>query len=257
MGHIRLGRLPRTRKWSEVVGLVGGGGGTVDVANATLDASLEDLSIAANDPGLVYSFWLLTRIPEAARSDNFADELRSLGLQVSDAPSLPELVAALTDAVDRHVDAANARSDLGEMAQMAAVEALHRVTEERSRSLFGTTPADVQRELGGLATQAQFGSLARDFFSRFTERVLTYYLSRELPAHVGRGLRFDNQDQRRQFREDLVGHCWQASRIVETFAGGWFSKARFEGDLSRERTNAFIGYALKKMRSELRQGAGE
>ncbi len=32
MGHIRLGTLPRTRQWIEVLDLIGGGAGTPDVA---------------------------------------------------------------------------------------------------------------------------------------------------------------------------------------------------------------------------------
>ena len=36
MGHIRLGTLPRTRQWIQVLDLIGGGAGTPDVAAAML-----------------------------------------------------------------------------------------------------------------------------------------------------------------------------------------------------------------------------
>jgi len=39
MGHIRLGELPRTRKWAQVVGLIEGGAGSAQVANATITAA--------------------------------------------------------------------------------------------------------------------------------------------------------------------------------------------------------------------------
>jgi hypothetical protein len=68
MGHIRLGTLPRTRKWIQVLDLIGGGAGTPDVAAATMDASQRGLISAAKDPGLVYTVWLLTQVPLAARS---------------------------------------------------------------------------------------------------------------------------------------------------------------------------------------------
>jgi len=35
MGHIRLGNLPRTHKWQQVVQLVGEGAATAEVAGAT------------------------------------------------------------------------------------------------------------------------------------------------------------------------------------------------------------------------------
>jgi alkaline phosphatase len=39
MGHIRLGDLPRTRKWQEVVAFIEGGAGTAQVANARIFAA--------------------------------------------------------------------------------------------------------------------------------------------------------------------------------------------------------------------------
>ena len=42
------------------------------------------------------------------------------------------------------------------------------------------------------------------------------------------------------------------SLIVESFAGGWFSKANFTGRLTPQATQSFTDYALKKMRDELR-----
>ena len=56
MGHIRLGRLPRTKRWNEVVELIGGSASSAAVASATLDAAEGDLARAASDPGVLRSF---------------------------------------------------------------------------------------------------------------------------------------------------------------------------------------------------------
>lgn len=255
MGHERMGGLPRTRRWTEVIELVAGGGSAAAVASATLDAIEADLAGAANDPALVRAVWLLTQFPDAARTENFGEVLRSLGLPVPNEPTAADLAAAFTAAVDDHVIRSKRRSDIGEMAQLAAVESLSGLLLERSPTLFGADAADVQRELGRLATEKQFGGLARDFFARFTERVLGCFVSRELPVHVGPDRRFANLAEQRNFAEALRLHCQQASKIVETFAGGWYSKARFERDLSEERTARFVGYALTKVKRELRAGA--
>lgn len=53
MGHLRLGRLPRTQKWKEVIGLVDGGGSAAQVADATIDATEAQLSGA--DPAVVHT----------------------------------------------------------------------------------------------------------------------------------------------------------------------------------------------------------
>jgi hypothetical protein len=145
MGHTRLGRLPRTRKWQEVIGLVGAGADTAAIAAATLDASKHGLEDAASDPALVHSFWLLTQLPLCARKADFVERLARVGVSVEDEPSLMELVGGLSDAVDEYIYENGGRTDLGEMAQMGAAEALTSVLGERTTSLFGETAEDVQR----------------------------------------------------------------------------------------------------------------
>ncbi|MFN7990033.1 MAG: hypothetical protein U0529_21350 [Thermoanaerobaculia bacterium] len=255
MGDNRLGPLPRTRRWSEVVDLVGAGASSAAVAAATLDAADEVLSGAADDPTLARSFWLLTQIPDAARSPNFAKALQDLGLAVSDEPSASELTAAFTEAVDREIDSRRARTGPGELAQFAAVESLSALFRDQTSPLFGSSPDEVRLQLGKLGTPARFGQLARSFFARFTERFLSYYISKELPRHIGPGGRFSDLEEQKAFREALATHCGQAARIVEDFAGGWYSKARFEGELSEARARRFLGYAFKKIRGELRRGS--
>lgn len=256
MGHIRLPYLPRTKRWQEVVDLVGAGGSTAAVAAATLDAIDEDFGGAGDDAGLIRTVWLLAKLPDAAKSGEFAKALRDLGLKVSDNPTASEVTAAVSDAVDRYIGASKQRTDIGEMALGAAVEALSRNLEQRTATLFPEAD-DLRREVSKLGTEVQFGRLVRDFFARFSERCLTYYVDRELPRQVGADRRFQTLSDQKEFSQALELHCKQAAKIVEAFAGGWWSKARFEKDLSEERTGRFVSYALKKMRDELRRGAAK
>jgi len=256
MGHIRLGALPRTRKWEQVVELIKRDGNAADVAAAALDAAEKGFQQAAEDEGLGRATWLLTQIPLAARDPNYLDRLRAIGISVDSAPGVMELVGAFTDAVDTQMRRAGGRSDLGEMAQMAAAETLTKLLGERSRSLFGTSPGDVQRELAGLATTKQFGTLARDFFAGLTRRYLTFFLSRELSNHVGGERRFASTSDHAEFNAALDLHCRQASRIVEEFAGSWFSKTNWEQGITPENVRGFAWVALKKLRAELKKGGG-
>lgn len=254
MGHIRLGNLPQTKKWKQVVELIGGGAGAPEVATATLDAAKKGLLEAPKDPGLVHSVWLLTQIPIAAKGENFAEGLRKIGLEVSDNPSLFEVVGAFSNSVDTYLRKHGGRTDLGEMAQMAASESLTALGTEKIRGLFETTSEDVQQALKSFSTTKQFSTLARDFFARLTKRYLTSFLSRELSNHVGKGEkhRFTGIDQHTEFNQALELHCRQASRIVEEFAGGWFSKTNYEeGGIDTEKTAGFVSFALKKLRAEL------
>jgi len=249
MGHIRLGNLPRTRKWQQVVGLLDSEAGTPQIAAAALDAAKRGLEQAARDSALVHSFWLLSQLPLCARRDNFVRELNSVGLNVSSAPTLLELVGSFSDAVDDHVRKTGGRTDLGEMAQMGAAESLTSVLRERTAALFGTTPELVRQELAGLGTKRQFATLARDFFARLADRYLVYFLSRQTSSQ------FKSVPENREFREALSLHCRQASRIVEEFAGGWYSKANYEGGITPRKAANFVHVALTKLRKELEKGA--
>lgn len=76
MGHLRLGDLPRTRKWDQVVELVKREGDAAAVAAAALDAAEKGFKQAAEDEGLGQATWLLTQLPLAARDPNYLDRLR-------------------------------------------------------------------------------------------------------------------------------------------------------------------------------------
>lgn len=256
MGHVRLGNLPRTRKWRDVVALIQGGAGTVQLANATITAAEQGLRLASEDKGLVETIWLLTQIPLAARTQDFSGALRKAGLNVSDSPSLMDVVGSLSDAIDSRLSNNGGRTDLGEMAQMAAAETISKEIGGRTQSLFGTTAADVQSAFSQLATSKQFSSFARQFFARLTNKCLDYFLSRAMAHHVGDGKRFATLAQQSEFSKALETHCREASKIVEDFSGGWFSKTNWEQKgIPRDNAAGFAHVAMKKIVAELKEGA--
>lgn len=252
MGHSRLGTLPDTRRWRSVVGLVAENAGVSVVADATMHAAQRGLEMADSDEGLRQTFLLLSQVAVAARQEDFRSALGNVGVDVRGEPGVLSIVAGFTEAVDRHLRTTRSRTDIGEMAQMAAAECLTSVLTERSRSLLGTTAAEVQDAARSCSTKAGFADLTHDFFSRFTQRYLTYHLSRELPNHVGEGQRFATPTEHTEFVSQMKVHCRQAAVIVKDFAGGWYSKANFEGGISRVKAKGFVHVALKKIRQELK-----
>lgn len=141
------------------------------------------------------------------------------------------------------------------MAQMAAAETLTALGTPRTTSLFGTTSADVQQAFKSFSTTAQFSTLAREFFTRLSTRYLTYFLSRTLSNYVSGDGRFKSINEHAEFNDALELHCRQATRIIEEFSGGWFSKTKFfEGDITPDKAAGFVHVALKKLRAELAKG---
>jgi hypothetical protein len=256
MGHQHLGTLPGSRKWRQVVQLISGGADVKELAAATSAAAENQMADAGNDPAVKHAVWLLTQIPVVARKEDFASELRKLGLRVSDRPTLIEVATAMTDAVDRHVEKAGGRTDLGEMAQLSAVESLTAVAGRALPDLFGATPEKTKAALSGLGTVQQFAVLARDFVSRLARRQLNYFLSRELSKHVGINSRFQTIREHRDFENALDLHCREASRIIKEFSGEWFSKHTYEGGINEAKAGRFAHVVFQKLREELRYRRG-
>jgi hypothetical protein len=254
MGHIRLGTLPKMQKWNQVISLIAGGAEVERIAAASADAAEHGLEQASQDEGFAHAFWLLTQLPLAARQSNFSERLLELGVTVSSKPTLLEIVAAFTRAVDGHVGESGKRSDLGEMAQHAASETLASLVGRELPTLFEPTTSDVQQALSKLASSDRFSIVARDFFSRLTSRSLGYFLSRELSKHVGPNKRFAAINEHSDFNAALDLHCRETSRIIKEFSGGWYGKALYEkGNITPLEAKKFAHIAFKKLRAELRK----
>ena len=253
MGTQRLGTLPDTAPWRQVVGLIADDAELSAIAGATTKAAVAGLQKARNDQGLHYTFFLLARFAVSARDDNFTANLRAEGFRVSDAPEVFELVAAFTEIVDLGLQQRRSRTDLGEIAQLAGVQALTELLGQRSTDLFGTTAAEVQRAARQLSTPRGFGTLAHEFFARFSHRFLTYHLGRELPLHIGGNGRFADPEQHNAFVDQLAVHCREAAAIVRDFAADWYSKAlspQGKG-ITPQHTRGFVAHAITKLEGEL------
>lgn len=256
MGHQRLGQLPRTRQWKQVVALIEHGAGAAQVANETIRAAKQSLESASDDPRFVSAFWLLCQIPLAARSDDFNAALRDLGVEVPDGPSLLDIATAISPALDQQD--ARRRTDLGEIAELSASEILIEHIGDQIGGLFDPTPAQVQKALRDMGTMGGFSRFQRAYFARIAERLLDYYLSRELPNHIGDGSRFATLADCAAFTSALHLHCTEASRIIEDFSGEWFSKRNWvKGGIAPRDASGFVHVAMQKMSSELRAGASD
>lgn len=253
MGHLRNQYPPDTAKWRPVVAALVEQESISVVAEATMEAAVKGLEAAKGDKGLSHAVWLLAKIADAARSENFNQELVSRGLDSAATTSSLELVASFSDAMDNHLLRKRARTDIGEMAQCAAAETLSQILSNRASGLWGDQTRSVQDVLREHSTTAGFSELAHKFFARFTERYLGYHLSRELSQHVGPNQRFSNPQEHSEFLERIGSHSRQVAEIVKEFAGGWYSKSRFETGLSEQSASGFASYCLTKIRAEIKR----
>jgi hypothetical protein len=257
MGHQTLGRLPRTRRWREVVELLDRSPGeTAAVAAAVTEAADFRFRQLANDPGLGYAIWLLARVSWAARGADFLGELRSLGIDTTHDATTLSVISQLSERIRAELSTSPSSGQFGEIATLAARRALTETVAQTGPSLFSSSIEDLQRAFRDYSTRTGFGDLAQHFFADFMARSLRSFVDRELATHVGEGALAD-VGASRDFMDALDLHSRQAARIVEDFAGGWYSKHNWEskGEVSQEEAQRFVAYALRKLRTELKRGA--
>ena len=123
MGHVRLGLLPRSKAWKEVVGLIAAGADVPQVANATIAAAEKAFSFVMQDIGYTQAVWLMTQLAVAAKKQDPLGHLGSVGVVLPQEATLPDVTTALVEAMDRATQVSARRSDLGELAVRALVGA--------------------------------------------------------------------------------------------------------------------------------------
>jgi hypothetical protein len=259
MGHIHLGRLPKTLRWRGVVRLLDEAPDDVpSVARATVAASTGRLRALGGDPSVGFCFWLLTRISSASRSADFRADLADLGLSVRDSPSTLSFIAQVTDRTGSELARHPESGPFAELASLALRRALSETVGQEGRSLFDTSIQDLQSAFRRHSTPEAFGLMARRFFGDFLSRTLRFFVERELSNHVGPGHALANVRDSHEFASALDLYCRQSARILERFAPEWYSKHHWEarGRISREEAQGFVAVALRKLRSELNRPAG-
>jgi hypothetical protein len=264
MGHIRLGTIPKSRKWIGVIATLSGEHAQLgspiglavddieDIATKTLEAGQGGLEKAVDDLGLRYTFYLLTQIVLAARSNDWQNRLDKYGLQLSKDSTLFDLTAEMQSAIDSYLFQHGHSTDISEMAQRAAGEAVSALAGPRAVTLFGSGGDELRLALRELSTKRGFSELGQRFFGNFVAHYLNFFLSRVTPAYLG-GQRMPQVGDVSQFNKALQLHCFQSARIVKDFCGQWYSKTEFQEGISLSNTSRFMYVALNKLRDEIKQ----
>src|SRR6185312_8749649 len=169
-----------------------------------MNAARAALSRAIDDPGLQYSFFLLSQVALAGRSEQWRAALGRAGIEASNARNVFELSERFHAAVDKQLGLRS--SDFGEVAQKAAGEALLAVAHTQTPSLFGTDSDELRDVLKSISTKKGFGDLGQTFFARFIGRFLNSYLSRATASEIGKGS-FGQVGDISEFNSAFQHHC--------------------------------------------------
>lgn len=258
MGHIRLGELPRTRKWRDVIASIGDGAAPPhNVALAINKAADDRLRALEGDRALSYLYWLLTRVTWLARTDRFLADLEAEGIRLPERVSGLSFLGQLSDMATREVRRRCTPSVFSELAVRSFKETVGKAIHSRANTLFGTTLEDVRYALKEISTPREFSRVARDFFGGYLDEFFEFIISKEISVHVGWARGFRDAEALAKFEQDLRAYCHQVTRILEDFSGEWYSKHNWLGDINEQQAQRFVAYAITKIRSELGREVGQ
>ncbi len=255
MGHIRLGRLYKSRKWNQVIDLLESDGRASQLTGATLSATERQLRKLSFDPTLSHVFWLLVTITWAPRTDEFRPFLADIGINLEERASVFSLVSSLSDHLQKKAVEHTESGVFAGIANLSFVDTITETVAERPRTLFGSNVEDIQNAFKAYSSQKQFGIISRRFFAHFLSRTVKYFLNKELSNHIGSDHRLQSIQSVREFNDALALHTQQSAKILEDFAGGWYSKHNWQqrGQITEEEASNFMAFALRKLRMELGQ----
>lgn len=258
MGHERVGMLPRTKRWRNIVSDINLAAVSPSQAGQIADRTLENVRKQYQnimyDKGVISAFKFLVALAVCSKKQTPGAELRKLGITASDNPNPLSLTKAAHLWVQENQDS----PEYARIAQYAVGDALAVWHQRNSKQLallgMPETPYDIWSKAGN---GAGFCEISRLFFAKFTERYLNFYLEREATAATASISERESVKQNIRNQVDVISqHAFETSKITQSFAAGWFNKHALDHVPDDQVIAGFLRHAFEKMREELKRESG-
>jgi len=257
VGHERIGELPKTKKWKDLVSEMGDLYTSKikieDIAKHTAKNVNSQFRKIHKDKGVLTAFKFLITLSVAMSNDNPRKSLLSYGIELPNNPT-PLSVAIL---IQKWIEKEYESIEYGEIAKRSAIDAVvnwYRMKNETEQlSLFNEKKdnIDIWKKAG---SGGGFCEIAYLFFAKFTEYYLNYFLEREASGV------FNKLEKRKRFKKDIgeytdeiARHSLETAEIMKSFAAGWFNKNVEKEVPSDQKIQNFMSFAFGKIREELRR----
>ena len=194
--------------------------------------------------------FLATLAFSAKQTDQIA-YLRANGYSVDDKLSLFSLVSSAQNLIRTETGSLEVNK-IAKDAAMQAIIKYHEAHQDNQLSLWGESRSPIQSAGNGAA----FCELARSFFAAFTDRQIKYYVERTAASAI------NDYNELSKFTAALsaqantiADHAFETSKIMQSFAAGWFNKHATAAPPSEAEVTGFLRTSFDKMREEFRREA--
>ncbi|MEJ1936902.1 hypothetical protein WDZ92_42455, partial [Nostoc sp. NIES-2111] len=206
------------------------------------------LVLAMRDPVFVEAVWLLVCLPQVAAAPLFEEGAHAIGVRLAGPVSVASLLASVDAALERvQRQCQSDATDLGEIARQAALSSLNEAVHSRLPGLWEAISEDVRHALAALRSAEATAALVQQFHARFVERILHYYIDRNLHRMVGPERTSRSLSDRQNFEAALRRHCDEASLIMRGFARDWLGVNIYRDGktLTQKDVRRFTAYSLE------------
>jgi hypothetical protein len=258
MGNTRYGALAKTKNWRQVIALLASEEGTGDqVAAQTLHAARNALLRLQDDPTLAYCGYLLTHFAWEARNHRLSEFLSVIGIASEQSENPARLMGALARLFTKKRFEFGRVNALSEITEETFLETVQRTLSSGSQLLFQSGFQEIESAFRAHSTAKGFSVLTTTFFSAFLKRTLGYFLSKEIPNHVGPARRFDTPAKVSAFEQDIHRFCSENAKILEQYSRDWYSLHTFQDRINERDARAFLCLALEKISKEIARDGGQ
>lgn len=254
MGHERVGTLPRTKRWQNLISDISiieeqKQPQIATIVKKTLDNVRTRYNRIYKDTGVQAAFGFLVSlaINNLAQSVGFS----SAEVKLDDNPSTVRLAQLLNIWVSKHAGS----MEYAEIARRAGSDTIARWTQQKSvQGHLFSKDYDAKNVWNYASNAKGFCEVARIFFAKFTERYLRYFLERAASAELSSlSIREDFSRRLQSHLDDVSKHAFETSKITQSFAAGWFNKHALETRPSDSEIEGFLAIAFGKLQEELRR----
>jgi hypothetical protein len=256
VGHIRTGFLPKTAQWNAIVQQLSMFGGDENVATTIADSTLSAIKKTYEampfDESVVKAISYLANLAFSAKQTDQIAYLNSQGYLVDKTLSTFSLVAS----AQRLITTEDGSLEINKIAKDAAMQAVIDYQEKHRNNQLDIFGNEGQNPIRLIGNGAAFCELARSFFAAFTDRQIKYYVERVAASTI------NNYSELEQFTSVLsaqsnaiADHAFETSKIMQSFAAGWFNKHANTSLPSQKDVTDFLRISFGKMREEFRREA--
>lgn len=256
MGHERIGFLPKTKQWNDIVRQLsayeGDNEAVKKITNDTLSCIRKTYEQMPYDESVTKAIKFLAMLSYSAKQIDQMSFLNGNGCSVDNKLSL----FSLMNSAKNYIATENGSLETNKIARDAVLQSI--TTYQGSHTseqltLFGGQSDSVWKDAG---SGAAFCELARSFFAAFTDRQIKYYIERSAASEI------DNYAALQSFfagisqQADAISHhAFETSKIMQSFAAGWFNKHAVDSIPSDSKVTDFLRISFGKMREEFRREA--